>query len=195
MGLKVLGIACSPRSLGNSTWLLKQALQVVQAEGHESEMVELARLNFSFCQGCNACSANGVCVFHDDIIELQEKLVAADRLILAAPIFFMGLNAQAKAMIDRMQPFWAKKYLHHEAIVADPERLPRQGLFLSTAGTHKKDVFQCANRVVRTFFHMLDIQYAGECVYPGVDEAGEIARHPQAMEEVKAATLRLLQIG
>lgn len=193
MALQVLGIACSPRSRGNSTWLLKQAMQVVRDEGHRSETIELRNLHFSFCQGCNACSAKGVCMFQDDIAGLQEKLVTADRLILAAPIFFMGLNAQAKAMIDRMQPFWAKKYLHHEAIVSTPERLPRKGLFLCTAGTSKKDVFQCATKVVRTFFHIIDIQYAGECLFPGVDAAGEIAENLRAAEEVREATLRLLQ--
>jgi multimeric flavodoxin WrbA len=191
MTLSVLGIACSPRHNGNTTRLLLEAMNTAQAEDHTTELVYLSDLNINPCQGCNACSAKGICIIKDDIPELQEKLIQADRVILAAPIFFMGVNAQTKTMIDRMQTFWARKYLLHKSLIKPlgPERI---GLFLSTAGTEKVDVFKCAERSIQTFFHMLDIKYAQPCLYPGIDHAGEINEHPTAFDEVHKATQALM---
>ena len=191
MILSVLGIACSPRRNGNTTRLLLEAMKTAQAEGHTTELVYLSDLNISPCQGCNACSAKGICIIKDDIPKLQEKLILADRVILAAPIFFMGVNAQTKIMIDRMQTFWARKYLHHQSLIkpSGPERI---GLFLSASGTEKVDVFKCAERSIQTLFHMLDIRYAQPCLYPGIDQAGEINDHPTAFDEVRKATQALM---
>ncbi len=191
MTLSVLGIACSPRRKGNTTHLIEEAMKSAQSEGHTTELVYLSDLNINPCQGCNACSAKGICIIKDDIPKLQEKLIQADRVILAAPIYMMGLNGQAKIMIDRMQTFWARKYLLHQSLIKSscPERI---GLFLSAAGTEKVDVFKCAERSIQTFFHMLDIKYAQPSLYSGVDQAGEIDEHPTAFDEVRKATQALL---
>lgn len=192
MTLSVLGIACSPRRNGNTTSLLLEAMKTAQAEGQTTELVYLSDLNIKPCQGCNACSAKGICVIKDDdILEFQDKLIQADRVIIAAPIFFMGINGQAKIMIDRMQTFWARKYLHHQSLIkpSGPERI---GLFLSAAGTEKVDVFTCAERSIQTLFNMLDIKYAKPCLYRGIDHAGEIIGHPTAFDDVRKATQALL---
>jgi len=191
MTLSVLGIACSPRRNGNSTRLLLEAMETIKTEGHISELVYLSDLNIHPCQGCNACSDKGVCVIKDDIPKLQEKLIQADRLIIAAPIFMMGLNAQTKIMIDRMQTFWALKYLHHQTLV-NPSGYERVGLYLATAGLKKSDVFDCAERSIKTLFHMLDIRYAQPCLFGGIDLAGEINEHPTAFDDVRKATQALL---
>ena len=192
MTLSVLGLACSPRRDGNSTRLLLEAMETAKLEGHTTELLYLSDLKISPCQGCNACSAKGICVIKDDILKLREKLVQADRLIIAAPIFMMGLNAQTKIIIDRMQPFWALKYLHHQTLT-NPSGYERAGLYLATAGLKKPDVFDCAERTMKTFFHMLDIRYAQPCLYSGIDLAGEINEHPTAFDEVRKAALALVR--
>ena len=191
MTLSVLGIACSPRRNGNTTRLLLEAMKTVHTEGHKTELVYLSDFNINPCQGCNACSAKGICVIKDDVPKLQEKLIQADRVIIAAPIFMMGVNSQTKIMIDRMQNFWALKYLHHQSLIkpAGPERI---GIFLSAAGIKKADVFKCAERSIQTFFHMLDIRYAEPCLYSGIDQAGEIEEHPTALGDVCLATKALI---
>ena len=191
MTLSVLGIACSPRRNGNTTRLLLAAMETAKAEGHTTELVYLSDLKINPCQGCGACSAKGICVIKDDIPKLQEKLIHADRLILAAPIFMMGLNAQTKIIIDRMQTFWALKYLHHKALVNE-SGYERVGLYLGAAGTKKPDVFDCAERSIKTLFHMLDIRYAQPCLYSGIDQAGEINEHLTALDDVHKATQALL---
>ena len=192
MSLSVLGIACSPRRPGNSTYLLSEALATVQAAGHSSKLVYLSDLNYTACQGCGACSSNAQCVLQDEMQEFHERLIEVDRIIIAAPIFFMGLNAQAKAMIDRCQPFWALKYILNRPVITDTTRPKRGGLFISTAGTKKSDVFNCAQQSIRTFFHMLDIEYINACLYSGIDKAGEINNHPTALTEVRQATQTLI---
>jgi len=94
-------------------------------------------------------------------------------------------------MIDRMQTFWALKYLHHQSLIkpSGPERI---GLFLSAAGTEKADVFKCAERSIQTFFHMLDIRYARPCLYSKIDQAGKINEHPTAFDDVCLATRALI---
>jgi len=191
MTLSVLSIACSPRRNGNSTRLILEAMATTKAAGHTTELVYLSDLKINPCQGCGACSAKGICVIKDDIPELQKKLIQADRLIIGAPIFMMGLNAQTKILIDRMQTLWALKYLHHQSLV-NPSGYERRGLYLATAGTKRPDVFDCAERSIKTLFHMLDIKYAQPCLYRGVDQAGEINEHPTAFDEVREAMQALL---
>lgn len=191
MSLVVLGIACSPRRNGNTTRLLLEGMEVARAEGHTTEIVYLSDLRITPCQGCNACSIDGTCVIKDDVLLLQEKIINSDRLMIAAPIFFMGVNAQTKILIDRMQPFWALKYLHHKSFFL-PSGLKRPGLFISAAGTQKPDVFACAERSIKTFFHMLDIQYTKPCLYSGVDKVGEIDEYPTYLDEVRKTTQEFL---
>ena len=191
MALSVLGIACSPRRNGNTTRLLLEALETAKTEGHVTELVYLSDLKINPCQGCGACSDKGICVIKDDIPKLQEKLIQADRLILAAPIFMMALNAQTKIIIDRMQTFWALKYVHHQSLV-NASGYERIGLYLGAAGTKKPDVFKCAEQSIKTLFHMLDIRYAQPCLYSGIDQAGEINDHPTAFDDVRKATQALL---
>ncbi len=193
MALSVLGIACSPRRNGNTTRLLLKAMETAQADGQSTELVYLSDLKINPCQGCGACSLKGICVIKDDIPILQEKLILADRIILAAPIFMMGVNSQTKILIDRMQTFWARKYLLNQSLI-NPSKPERLGLFLSAAGTRKPDVFKCAERSIQTFFHMLDIKYAQACLYSGIDHAGEIEEHPTALEDVRKSTQDLLKL-
>lgn len=191
MPLKVLGIGGSPRRNGNTDRLLRHAMNTLDQAGCSTEILYIRDLNYSPCLGCNACSKTKRCVQKDDLQFLQERLIAADRIVIAAPIFFMGINAQMKAVIDRMQPFWALKYVFKERLIQDPARPPRQGIYLSAAGTQFPDVFDCAVRSVKNLFHVLDIDYFGDCLYRGIDQAGDIEQHPTAFEEVSAKVLEL----
>lgn len=189
--LHVLGIAGSPRRQGNTDRLLNHAMNTLAQAGNSTEMLSVRDLKYSPCMGCNVCAKTKKCVQKDDIQFLQERLIVADRIIISAPIFFMGINAQMKAIIDRMQPYWALKYVFKEQVINDSKRIPRRGLFLSTAGTQFPDVFDCAERSVKNLFHVLDIHYFGACLYRGIDQAGDIEKHPTAFQEVHDKVLKL----
>lgn len=83
----ILGIAGSPRRNGNTDRLLIEALDSLHSRGYSIERINIRDLQFSPCLGCNACSKTGLCVQKDDIQYLQERLLAADRFIVAAPVF------------------------------------------------------------------------------------------------------------
>lgn len=181
--LKVLGIMGSPRYDGNSDLLLESALKGAKEGGAVVEKIRLCDLNLSPCKECHGCDETGECVVEDDMQKLYPKLIAADRLYLASPIFFMGLPAQTKAMIDRCQCIWVRKYKLMQVIGKGMEE--RKGLFLSVGGSKNPEKFIGAVKTVKAFFATLDFSYEGELLIAGIDEKGAIEKHPTALKDAK----------
>lgn len=99
--MKILGISCSPRKDGNTVAMLNEALKAAKAEGAEIELFSIAGKNIQPCDGCWACTKTGKCHIKDDVAVLQDKMIAADGIIFGTPVYFWGMTAQAKAIIDR----------------------------------------------------------------------------------------------
>lgn len=112
--MKVLGIFGSPRRGGNTDILLEEALKGVEKERGEVERLHLTDFTITPCKECHGCDETGQCVIRDDMQKIYPKLLEADVIILASPIFFYGITAWAKALVDRCQAFWARKYLLKE---------------------------------------------------------------------------------
>lgn len=187
-----LAIACSPRKGGNTEILARRALDGAAAAGASTEIIFLRDLVYSPCMACDGCFKNGRCVVKDDTAPVFDKILAADGIILAAPIFSMGICAHAKMFIDRSQQFWACKYILDKPVVEDEEkRRGRLGVFLSASGTGFPGVFDGAARVARYFFKMLDINNTGAYCYSKVDKKGEIHYRPDALAEVYEAGKKL----
>ncbi len=190
--IKCLGLACSPRPKGNTTVLLERALAGASSAGAATELVRLADYHVSPCRACDGCFNNGLCVIKDGAGDIFAKIIEADRIILAAPIFSMGMNAQAKCLVDRSQRFWATRYVLKQPVIKDTHLRPtRRGIFISAAGTDLKGVFDGAVRVARYFFKMLDIEWCDSLCYPLTDKIGDIYNHPTALEDVYLAGKRL----
>lgn len=184
MPLKCLALACSPRKNGNTAILATHALESSGAAGCQTELLYLKNYKSEPCLACGGCDDTGECILEDDAKLLYDKILAADRLILAAPIFSMGINGQAKMFIDRSQKFWARKYLLNERVITESDRPERRGIYLSCAGSHHANVFAGALQVVKYFFLMLEIKLIASLCYDDVDEPGAILKKPGAMEEV-----------
>lgn len=181
MGVTVLGIAGSPRRNGNTETLLDWCLEAAGEAGAEVVKFRLRELDIGGCIACDGCFDSGSCIVEDGMDQLYPHLRSADSVVLAAPIFSMGICAQAKAMVDRCQPLWALKYVLREPLrpADSPERY---GAYISCAGTTFKTAFDGARQVVNYFWHVLDASSAGELLCPGVDAKGEINGFPQAKE-------------
>lgn len=188
---KVLGLAGSPRRGGNTELLLDRALAGAASAGAQVEKVVLNRLKMKPCQECGSCNATGVCRMKDDMQALYPKLEESDGLILASPIFFMGISAQAKAVIDRCQALWARKFLLGRPIGRPGQK--RLGLFIATGGTNRPYTFKPSITAVKTFFATLEVKYHGELLYGSVDAKGDILQHPTAMEEAFSAGVELVE--
>ncbi len=99
--MKILGISFSPRKNGNTVAMLKEALAAAKKDGAEVELYSVAGKNIQPCDGCWDCTKTGKCHIKDDVAILQDKMIAADGIIFGTPIYFWGMTAQAKAVIDR----------------------------------------------------------------------------------------------
>ena len=106
--MKVLGIMGSPRIKGNTDVLLDQALEGTKSQGAEVEKIIVDKLNIAPCREYYGCARDGNCVIRDAMDEVYPKLLSADSVIIASPMFFYGLSAQVKALIDRCQALWAR---------------------------------------------------------------------------------------
>ena len=178
--IEVLGLAGSPRRQGNSETLLDAALDGARTAGAAVNKIILNELKFSGCQNCGFCAKEGYCRIKDDMSIVYEALDRADRVILASPIYFTNVSAQAKMMVDRCQPYWARKYV----LKLPPKKQNRSGAFLCLGGFKKGEkFFDCSRFLVEVWMINLDVKLAHALYTPGIDAFGEIKKHPDALEQ------------
>ncbi len=189
--MKVLGIAGSPRRDGNTDRLLAEVIRGAASRGAEVKTIILNDLNFIPCQHCDACLIKGKCKYNDDMQMVYREMAQADRIVLASPIHFMGVSAQMKAMIDRCQSLWSKKYVLKVPPLGN--RRERKGFFISVAGRKVANVFDGALVIIKSLFTVLDVTYAGELLFRNVDEQGAIAQHPDALHQAFLAGQKLVE--
>jgi multimeric flavodoxin WrbA len=189
--VRVLGIAGSPRRGGNTDLLLAEVMKGAASRGAEVKTIILSQLNIAPCQHCDACLETGQCKIKDDMQKVYDELERADRIVLASPVHFMGVTAQTKAMIDRCQALWVRKY----RLKLPPlgSKRERKGLFVSVGGMTLANLFEPALATVKALFKVLDIAYAGELLFPGVDEKGAISGHPDALKQAFLAGQKLVE--
>lgn len=178
----------SPRIKGNTDLLLDEALVGAGSQGAEVEKVIVDKLNISPCREYYGCLKDGNCVIRDDMDNIYPKLIEANRLIVASPIFFYGLSAQLKALIDRSQALWARRYILKNL----PEKSSKGALILVGA-TKGERLFEGSILTVKYFFKSIGAQYSGELLIRGVDRRGEIKEHPSALKEAYELGKRLAQ--
>ena len=177
--MKVLGILGSPRREGNTEILLDEALRGASDHGGLCEKVILRDLKITPCLEIYKCAEDGVCAIQDEMQGLFPKIVQAERLLLASPIFFYSVPALAKAMIDRCQSLWAKKYILKLPVSPIAER---KGVFISVAATRGKKLFDGVRLTVKYFFDAIDVAYSDELFVRGADEKGEVRDQPEALK-------------
>jgi len=178
----VLGIFGSPRKGGNTELLLEEALRGAEKEGAVVERLHVATVHITPCTECLQCLQKGECVIQDDMQKIYPKLLDSDIIILASPIFFYGITAWAKALVDRSQALWARKY-----VLKDPslgkEGKRRKGFLISVGGTKGQKVFEGAILTAKYFFDVLNADYVGELVFRNMDAKGDILKQPDALRQ------------
>ena len=99
--MKILAVSFSPRKNGNTVAMLEKALEGARGDGAEVELYSVAGKDIQLCDGCWGCTKTGKCHIKDDVQVLLDKMIAADGIIFGTPIYFWGMTAQAKAVMDR----------------------------------------------------------------------------------------------
>ncbi len=123
---KVLILSGSPRKNGNSDILCDEFLRGAAEAGNEVEKIRVAEKNIGYCLGCYYCADhNGECAIKDDMAEVLQKMIDADVIVLASPVYFYSIDAQLKALIDRTVARWLEvrdKEFYYIVTCADEER-------------------------------------------------------------------------
>jgi multimeric flavodoxin WrbA len=177
--MKVLGIMGSPRTGGNTDLLLDEALKGAQSKGAEVEKIIVDNMRIEPCREYYHCLKNGECSIKDDMDEIYTKLIEADLVIVASPMFFYGMPAQLKALIDRCQALWSRKYYLKRNI----GRPGRKCAFIGVGATKGKNLFEGSIMVMKYFCKALDAGYAGELLVRGIDQKAEVKKHPTALQD------------
>lgn len=178
--MKVLGIMGSPRRQSNTEILLDKALEGAREAGAEVEKVLVSKLKISPCREIYACRKDGNCVIDDDMKSLYAKLLEADHIIFASPIFFYGVTSQAKAIIDRCQALWVRR---HVLGMGKEDKRVRRGVFISVGATRGKKLFDGAVLTVKYFFDAIGVEYSGDLLVRGIDNKAEIKEHAEILED------------
>ncbi len=180
----------SPRVKGNTQLLLEEAMRGAEEKGAQITFFELNSMKIRGCQDCGGCAATGVCVKKDDMERIYPVIRESSRFILASPIFFVGVSAQTKAMIDRCQCFWYEKYILKKPLPQGPSG--RAGLFLSVGGMGGIEGKNCSEATAKAFFRTISVPAHQTLGYLGVDARGDILKQPQALKEAYEAGRRLM---
>ena len=109
MSKKVLLISASPRKGGNSDILCDEFMRGAGEAGHDTDKIRLSEKKINYCTGCCTCIGKpGACVQKDDMNDIFKKILAADVIVLATPVYFHAMNGQLKTFIDRTCPIYAE---------------------------------------------------------------------------------------
>jgi multimeric flavodoxin WrbA len=178
--VKVLGIMGSPRRQSNTELLLDKALEGAREAGAEVEKMLVSKLKISPCLEIYACFKDGNCAIKDDMEAVYGKLLEADHVIFASPIFFYGITSQAKAIIDRCQALWARR---HVLGMGKEDKRERRGVFISVGATRGEKLFEGAMLTVKYFFDAIGVKYSGDLLIRGIDNKAQIKERPVALED------------
>ena len=160
--MNILIISGSHRKGGN-TELLAEAFAKGAAAHHHVEIVSVRDYKVNPCLGCDACfKTNGVCAQKDDMTILYEKMSQADMLVIASPVYFYGISAQLKAVIDRF----------HNPI-RDTFHIKKMALLLVGAAT-LPELFDAILAEYNLCLNFFNIEDAGKVLVRGVKDKGDI---------------------
>jgi multimeric flavodoxin WrbA len=169
--MDILIINGSPRKGGN-TDLLVEAFVKGASQKHHVEVVSVHNYKVSPCMGCNACfrSKGNTCVQKDDMPIIYEKMASADMLVIASPVYFYGLSAQLKAVIDRC----------HNPI-RDTFHIKKTALLLVGAAT-LPELFDSILTQYQLCLNFFKLEDAGRVLVRGAKDKGDI-KNTDALNE------------
>ena len=171
----VLGLQGSPRKGGNTDTFLAAFLEKAGQAGAVIKTVQVASAGIAPCKGCGYCEKHGTCVITDDTMamEVYGLMRMADVIVAASPVFFYGISAQLKGLIDRSQTLWARKYVYK---LKDPLASTRKGILFSVGASKGRQLFDGINLTTKYFFDAIDAKFSHSMTYRGIESKGAIRK-------------------
>ncbi len=193
MAISVLGIAGGTRRSGNSETLLERALAGARDVGANTELVRLLDLSINpcICPQSEDCLLTGVCTVLDDMQALYAKLRSVDLIYIAFPIAFRGVPAQTKALYDRTQPMWVRKYVMGQQLRWDTK--PGRALIIATADRDDPTEFDGAVQATRSWLVSMHFLEAERLLVSRVARQTDVQGKPDSLAEAYELGARLVR--
>jgi len=189
--MRVLGLQGSPRKKGSTAHLLAAFMKAAEKRGAITQTIPVCRKNILPCRELTVCEKKGLCPIDDDMKhEVYSQLRWADVIVAASPVFFYSVTAQLKALIDRSQTLWARKY---RLKLTDPGASTRLGCLISVGATRGKSLFEGINLTAKYFYDAVDAKFTESLTYRGIETPKDMTDHPTAMADIGLLVERLLK--
>lgn len=111
--MKIVALQGSPHKNGSSNLLAEHFIKGAKEAGHLVTVLDVAHMNMHPCIGCGHCGMNGECVHKDDNKTIRDALLSADMVVFVTPVYYFGMSAQLKAVIDRFYSYTMKLSAKH----------------------------------------------------------------------------------
>jgi multimeric flavodoxin WrbA len=170
----ILVLSSSPRKGGNSDTLCVQFIKGAKESGNITEKIYIHDKKINWCNACYACKKTETCVQNDDMSAIIEKMVNADIIVLATPVYYYTMSAQLKTLIDRCLPLYTKIR-------------NKDFYFIATAAEEKEKIERTIDGL-RSFAECLPgAQVKGIIYGAGVWQLGDIKKNSALQEEAYQA--------
>ncbi len=187
--MEVLGLQASPRAKGNSDILLETLLRKMRCHGSRTRSIQVAKKKIKPCLELTVCESKGTCPIKDEMqAEIYAYLRQAEIVVVSTPVFFYNVPAQFKALIDRSQALWARKY---RLKLRDPRSGVRRGFLLAVGATSGARLFEGLELTTRYFFDAIDAVPAGSLTYKGIESRGQILDIASLETDIEQAAAKL----
>lgn len=171
MNKKVVVISTSIRANSNSEVLAKSFADGASYAGNKVEFITLKDKQIDFCKGCLVCQQTGNCVIKDDVTKIMDKVIEADIVVWATPIYYYEMSGQMKVLIDRLNPMFSKDYKFRDVY------------FLATAAEDEEHVYEKALSGLNGWIDCFDkAELKGYVFCGGVTMGGEISENVKLKE-------------
>ena len=206
--MKIIGLNASPRINGNCQMATNKILKQAEQLGYETELINLNLLDIKPCQSCNFCKKHaGLCAIDDDMQDLHKKIKEADAFILAAPIYFSQLNAQATTFINRLYAFFQTEMLQqdgesyivtikniydYDIIDSDALKKIKAGIIITQGMENEEEYTQYINsgifEQINLLFNLKNITVLTDTNIPGIIEKRE-----EQLDKIEKFTKKLME--
>lgn len=167
MSKKILIISTSPRKGGNSEMLADAFVKGAEESGNSVEKVTLYDKNIGFCRGCLVCQKTQKCIIHDDVEEIVQKMLTADVIAFATPIYYYEMCGQMKTLLDRANPLFTMDYAFRDIYL------------LASAAEDGEHTVDGAKKGIEGWIECFEkSRLAGIVFAGGVTNIGDIKDHP-----------------
>lgn len=147
--MKTLIFFASPNKKGNTYKLVEKFIEGIQGE---VDIIYVYNKKVAPCTDCKYCYSKEQCAIKDDMEEIYKKIKVSDVIVIATPLYFSSVSAPMKAIIDRLQVYWSKKYIRK-----DRENIKiKKAVILGTSGSYWENMFQPLEAVLNHTFAAMD---------------------------------------